>query len=107
MWSKDHGVNNYVFWGQYDEVAIFDKDLSDDHKPTTQWPSTQQCPNDAVTEDPSGSTLCADVSLRDAVTSALGIAPSHKKSGGAFLIERSAFLFPLLTRRPFFAFFQS
>ncbi len=57
MWSKDHGVNNYAFWGQYDEVAIFDKDLSDDHKPTTQWPSTQQCPNDAVTEDPSGSTL--------------------------------------------------
>jgi prepilin-type N-terminal cleavage/methylation domain-containing protein len=59
-YSKDRDGNQYCFWGQSDELALFDTDLSNDHRPVNATSVSSDgtgLPGDAVTEDPSGSLL--------------------------------------------------
>jgi prepilin-type N-terminal cleavage/methylation domain-containing protein len=59
FYSKSKNGSKYINWGQADEIALFDKDLSDDHRGQNQWNTAigQNFPGDAVTEDPTGSLL--------------------------------------------------
>jgi prepilin-type N-terminal cleavage/methylation domain-containing protein len=55
-YDKSRNGGKYVNWGFADELAVFDKDLSDAHTPTASWPAPGH-PPDAITTDPSGSLM--------------------------------------------------
>jgi len=57
FYDKKGGSQNYIAWGSEDELSIYDKDLSDDHKLEKNWAPGQTYPGDAVAEDPTGSLL--------------------------------------------------